>query len=154
MSKSTNNGWPAVATTASGSGASVEEVPPARGFFPSLAATPLLPNPANPVVATPFNAMPPTPSSSRGRGRNPSRTPYHSRSSNAPRRPPQEPQLPVTLGQGGRILPNSDAELAAYDKAMVEVRRVFKVRNFRTQLGLEKSKVSDSDVRKALIYTS
>jgi hypothetical protein len=145
MSNPSNNGWPAVATTANGSGASVssEEVPPARGFFPtpSSAATPLLPqwapNPVNPVVATLFNALPPmlpqwTPnpvnpspsgstSSSHGRGRHPLRSSNHSRSkSYLPRRPPQEPRLPVTLGPGGQILPNSEAELAAHRKVKAE----------------------------------
>jgi hypothetical protein len=95
-----NLGWPAVATTASGSG------------------------------ATPFNAMPPTPSSSssRGRGRHPTTTPYQSRPS-APRRPPQEPKLPVTLGQGGQILPNSAAELEAHGRAMAEFGRALAVFN-------------------------
>jgi hypothetical protein len=108
MSDSTNNaslGMPAVATTASGSG------------------------------ATPFIAMPTTPSSSasrgRGRGRYPSRTqpnnPYMSRmqSSNpyVPRRRPQVPRLPVTFGPGGLRLPNSDAELSAQRKAMAEFTR-------------------------------
>jgi hypothetical protein len=135
MSKPSNNGRPAVATTASGSGASVlsEEVPPARGFFnptPSSSATPLpqwTPNPVNPAT-TPFNALPTLPpqqwtqylssssgsSSSRGRGRGRDRgqawTPYV--------RQPLEPKLPVTYTSGGQVIPNSGAELAAYGKAM------------------------------------
>jgi hypothetical protein len=111
-----NSGRPAVATTASGSGATpfnaVEEVPPARGFFNPMPSW--TPNPVNPS---------PSGSSSRnqGRGRYPSRTSNHSRSNSyLPRRPPQEPRLPVTLGSGGVILPNSDAELAAHRNASAE----------------------------------
>jgi hypothetical protein len=73
--------------------------------------------PAEAPTARGFNPMPPPQNlsraeSSRGRGRHPSR----SRTPNpsyVPRRQPQEPQLPVTF-VGGRQLPNSEAELAAY----------------------------------------
>jgi hypothetical protein len=73
--------------------------------------------PAEALTARGFNPMPPPQNlsraeSSRGRGRHPSR----SRTPNpsyVPRRQPQEPQLPVTF-VGGRQLPNSEADLAAY----------------------------------------
>jgi uncharacterized coiled-coil protein SlyX len=73
-------------------------------------------------AAVAFNAMPTPlslPSSSRnfsqgrGRGHQPSRTPY------VPRRRPQEPKLSTTY-VGGQAQPNSEAELAAYGKAMAE----------------------------------
>jgi hypothetical protein len=118
MSKSSTNlnGGPAVATTASGSGASAvsfEGAPPARGFFNAIPTPSWTPNPANP--------SPSGSSWSQGRGRYPSRTSNNPRShSYLPRRPPQEPRLPVTLGSGGVILPNSDAELAAHRIASAE----------------------------------
>jgi hypothetical protein len=111
---SANSGRPAVATTASGSGATpfnaVEEVLPAGGFFtPTPSWTP------NPVNPSPSSSS----SLSRGRGRNPTRTPNHPRPS-APRRVPQQPKLSKTYQEGGQVLPNSRAELEAYGKAMEE----------------------------------
>jgi hypothetical protein len=84
-----NSGRAAAATTASGSG------------------------------ATQFIAMLPTPGSSRGRGRYPTRTHNQPRPS-APRRVPQQPKLSKTYQEGGQVLPNSRAELEAYGKAMEE----------------------------------
>jgi hypothetical protein len=91
-------GGPAVATTASGSGATFN-------------ALPTLP----PQQWTPYPSSSSS-SSTRGRGRGRGRdrgqagTPYV--------RQPLEPRLPVTYTSGGQIIPNSGAELAAYGKAM------------------------------------
>jgi hypothetical protein len=133
MSNSTNNvksGRPAVATTASGSGATQfiamsptpgsgpnNEAPTARGFNPGQAGP-------SGHQATQFFAMPSTPGSSRaeptrGRGRYPTSTHNHPRPS-APRRMPQQPKLSKTYQEGGQVLPNSRAELEAYGKAMEE----------------------------------
>jgi hypothetical protein len=98
MSNQSSNslGGPAVATTASGSGA----------LFNAL---PTLP----PQQWTPYPSSSGS-SSSRGRGRGQNRgqawTPYV--------RQPLEPKLPVTYTSGGQVIPNSGAELAAYGKAM------------------------------------
>jgi hypothetical protein len=95
-SNSSNLGGPAVATTASGSGAPV--------------SLPTLP----PQQWTPYPPSSSGSSSSRGRGRGRDRgqawTPYV--------RQPLEPKLPVTYTSGGQVIPNSGAELAAYGKAM------------------------------------
>jgi hypothetical protein len=113
--------------------------PQQRTLNNSNGATPLPPMLPPSSSATPFNALPPmlppqwtlnpanpspsSSSSSQGRGRYPSRTKSNnlrSNSSYVPRRPPQEPRLPVTLGPGGLILPNSEAELAAHRNASAE----------------------------------
>jgi hypothetical protein len=95
-------------------------------------------------TATSFNALPMLPlqqrtpnsvnpsssrsSSSRGSGRYPSRTSY------APRRRPQEPQLPKTL-VGDRIQPNSEAELSAHVKAMAEFEKEMATYNEAIEAG-------------------
>jgi hypothetical protein len=94
-------------------------------------SNPAAPGPSGRPAATLFNAlppqqMPPQRSSNnahprnlptRGRNASRSRTPY------VPRRQPQEPQLPVTFAAGGRALPNSEAELAAHAKALIEFKK-------------------------------